>query len=282
MRGERGIIVLVWAVLLCGLVLGQEPAAVEGDEEAAAVAQPEAGEEVVAVRGVKMAEFLMRGRMVRGKIIHEDDDIIKIQRLGAGEIGYDKALIEGLRRYTLSRSEYNEILGDHYADRTWDFEDDEADFLRARRSYQRALAGALDEKARDRLQKKLENILAERNEWQEEAIRRLQLQKAEDEAEAARLQKELTKKNLEAADRFGELAEKLQERVGRLESNSDLLARELRDISRVISDMRRDIERLEDDVRRPTVVVYSLRRSFDTLVSRVDALERRVNRPPGP
>jgi len=281
MRGERGIIVLVWAVVLCGLVLGQEPPAAE-DEGAAAPAQQEPVREVDAGREVKMAEFLMRGGIVRGKIIYEDDDIIKIQRLGAGEIGYDKALIEELRRYTLSRSEYNEILGDHYADKTWDFEDDETEFLLARRAYQRALAGALDEKARDRLQKKLENILAERNEWQEEAIRRLQLQKVEDEAEAARLQKELTKKNLEAADKFGELAEKLQERVGRLESNSDLLARKIRDIGRVVSDMRRDIERLEDEVRRPTVVIYSLRRSFDTLVSRVDALERRVNRPSAP
>ena len=279
MRSGEGTVVLVLAVLVCGLVLGQQPAAVE--DEAPAVGVQAEAEEAVS-RGIKMADFSIRGRLVRGRITHEDDKTIKIEQIGAGEIGYDKALIADLKRYALSRSEYNEMLGDFYADKTWDFKDDEDDFVQARRSYEKALAGALEEGAEERLQNKIGHILKERNEWQQEAIMRVELQKAEDEAEAARLQKELTQKNLDAADRFGELADKLQGRVGRLESNADLLARELRDVNRVISDMRRDIERLEDDVRAPTVVIYSLRRSFDSLTSRVDSLERQIRTRPSP
>ncbi len=207
------------------------------------------------------------------------DRLGKGERLGGGEIGYDKNLVQDLKRYEVPRYAYHESVGDYWAAKAWDFEDDQIDFIKARKAYQVALSHSPSGTSKERLQTKHDNMLKERDEWQREAIRRQELLKAEEEAKNARLQKELTQRELAALKELSGVKEELQTTMDRLRNDIAALGREIRSINRALKDMEEDIEDLEARWRRrPTVLIYDLRRSHDSLRHRLDEMEREMRR----
>jgi len=231
---------------------------------------------------VQMAEFVVSGRKLKGRITSEDDRMIRIERLGSGEIGYEKTRLQHLKRYEVPASIFHESVGDYHAAKTWDFDDDESDFIRARKAYQRALACLPTPVVKERIQKKYDGILKERDEWQEEALKRQELLTAEQETENARLQKELTQEKLDALEELSQTKEELQTRISGLRGDVAALARQIRSMDRSMAKMAEDIEDLEDRWRRrPTVLIYDLRRSYDSLRSRIQRLEADVRKQQG-
>jgi len=232
--------------------------------EAEPAVPPEASEGEAAAGAaeerVEMVRFVLGRKAVEGRLVMEDETVLRVEGLDGTVVGYEKATLRDVQRYDLRASRYHEKMGDYYVGRLWDFEDDLTDFARARREYRRALSIA-DTAA---VRQKLADLQREREEWQQELLRRKAVEQAEARVEAAVLEKEMLQQQLqsqqEVADeleRHALLLEELEGRIERLEDSSRL-ARER------LADLRRDVERLERDVLRHWRSIRVYLRDFDS------------------
>lgn len=250
---RRLLTVLAVGVLLQGVA--SAPVYAQSDESVGSYGAPEQAETddevTISDEKITLVELELKGRKITGRLISDTDDVMKVKVLGAGEIGYSWKLINNVKRRTVTRDVYYEMVGDYYANRTWDFKNDLEDFIQARKSYARALLYAKSDERKAELREKYENIQQEREEWQRENVKQEQLRKAEKEADTAELQKELTRQkldNLESIQAYRRRIIQLEDAVGQL--------------SREVQYLRSVVYELEDELSDLESVFYRYGRGY--------------------
>ena len=260
------------------LMLAAVGAAQEGAGERAE--KPGAAElpAVEAGGDVPMAELTLGDRRVSGRVISETDQMIRIERLGGGIIGYNKDTVREIRRFSVSPAAYYEELGDHYRQAAWDSGDAATSFAKAALAYGRALADARTKEEKDRIPVKVQAVANDRAEWHRDALRQEQLKQARYDTQMLELETQLTKAKLAALDRQqAELADlrvqvkNLQTEMGRLQFVVDNLDRDLDGLTE-----RVDQFRFLDRTFVTTNIFLDLERSHQDLRREVDRLERVV------
>ena len=262
--------VFVVALLALAPVLSQETP--EGKAQSPAeVSAPEGG-------NIPMARIVMGRKHITGRIVFENNKIIRIEHVDGGVAGYEKQKVKEIQRDSLDPAIYYEQVGDFYASRLWDLLDDLNDFAQAHQAYRRALSHETSQETRDRILKKNERLNLERQQWHHEELRRIAVRKAQEEAELVRVQRQLVEKQLQTAGETARSLERLQGRVAALEAH-------LRDMARRHGHLREIVDDLDDAVddlrrRRRYYVTHSLyldlRRKVMEIQRQVTSLENRA------
>jgi len=267
-----------------GLMVRAEQAA--SDERAAAPATREAvsaapTEPLPEPAGaVPMVEFALEGTKVRGRLISETDQLIRVEPLGGGTIGYRKDAVGDLRRFSLSGEAYHEEYGDYWHERAWTADDPSAEFAKARQALQKALLYAGSDDARARLNAKLQAVSADREEWQKEALRKAEVEAARQQADLARAQKELTQERLAALKRQEQDIQRIQAALGETQRQIQHLLNVAVDVGRRLDRLEEDMDRLDrlDTIFITQSVFLDLKRAHLELKRQVDRLEQMIRR----
>ena len=200
-----------------------------------------------------------------------------MEPIGAGIIGYTRATVRDMQRFTITAAAFAERQGDFHLGRAWEAEDPPAEFVRARQAYQRAVLAGLTTEDRDRINAKLEVLSDEREEWQQEALRMQELDYGRHQIDLAVLEKQLTSQRIEALQRQEQELAALRTAVQRLQADGQFL-------TQVVENMQADLMDLRDDVHDlGNVFVHvntfaDLRRAHDRLERDVQRLERAIER----
>lgn len=242
MNAKRAVTVLTFAILCGAMIAGpafsagasesaeQEKAVSKQQETATEESAGEAGGIELDDNEVVIVKLEVKGRTIKGKLVSENEKLIKIQKLGSGEIGYSRTLVDKVERQTVTKDVYYEMVGDYYANRTWDFQNDLEDFIQARKNYARALAHAGSDERKEELREKYEQIKEQRKEWEKEKLKQEVLRKAEEEAEIAELEKEMKLKELDDIRSYQLRIRQLEDMVAQLSGEVRYLRSLLRDV----------------------------------------------------
>jgi hypothetical protein len=264
----------LWVALaLAFLAMGAAEPAAEPKTDAAAVP----GVKVTKPGDtVSMVELTLSGRTVEGRLVYEDDKIIRIEPIGTGTIGYALNTIRGIRRFSIPASEFDERCGEYYQDHAWTANDPPAEFVRARQAYNRALLAATDDEARTRVKAKMEILTADRNEWQQEALREQDLELGRHQIDLVVLERQLTKQKIDALARQEQQIQDLQDAVRRIEDDAQTLAGTVDDLQADVLDMADEVGNLQnlDDIYVRNDTFADLRRAHEALEREVQRLNR--------
>ncbi len=230
---------------------------------------------------VPMAEILVKDRRIRGRIVLETETSLRIDPPARSPVAYPLDSVQDIQRFTLPAHEYYEEVGDAWRDEAWEAQDPPEAFMRARRAYRKALERAPNAGDRERLRARLETIAAERDEWQQEALKEQQLRKAAHEADAARIEKELAQERLASVRRQEQVLEELKASLGQTEDRLRRLEYFAREVTREIEDLEKDIDRLYSRHRTyvRTTVFLDLKREHQEVEERLERLERALRSP---
>lgn len=228
-----------------------------------------------AAQRVPMVEFRLDGETVRGKLVAETPDALRVRRPARGVSRYPKEKTAELRRFGLPAVEYHEWEGDEYRRRMWEGVQGADAFVRARAAYREASRVAEKASDRERLSQKLSELKEERQAWQQEQLRRLELQRARHEAERAELRKQAAREELQSVQRLADLARESLRKVRQMEQQVAALLDRQRSITARLDGIERDVRELEDDLdRRDFPRPIDIGRRIRRLERRVDRLER--------
>jgi len=116
--------------------------------------------------------FLPRVGPETGRLIEEDEQVIRIQQIGSSaSLVFRKQSLSHIRHFTVSLAKYYELQGDAYAGRLWDFRNDLKDFQNAARAYRESLK----HDPAERVRRKYEQLVGQKDRWLLEAARREEL-----------------------------------------------------------------------------------------------------------
>jgi len=267
------------AVLTAAAVLGAAPAQDGG-------AAPSDAETPRTVPMVRLT--LDNGQKITGMLQKEDEATLYVTSLGGGTIGYRRDLIKELSRFTLPTGEYAEQAGDFLAEQLWKVEDASAAYVSARQQYRQALSQTTTARDHQRLLGKLDALEKEREAWQAEMLRRAEAEKAQQESELIRLQKELAEQKLATLrDHEGRLQQvelltrQFQIALRQLQDQTDRIGRAVEEIDRDLAIVEDDVEDLErlDRIFVTNTVFVDLRRRHEELRREVQRLQRSLGTP---
>jgi hypothetical protein len=219
---------------------------------------------VPAAPPVPMVELVLRdGTVVTGRLVKDDGQTVQVASFGGSTIGYNRDLIESMRRYTLPASGFAEQAGDYQAGQLWKAADGAAVYARAREQYQQALLLAATADERDRVQAKVAALDRERDALQAEALRHVEVQKANDEAEAVRLQKQLTQQQIAALQALSPRLQQMEQDLRQtkqailaLQDAADANNRSVVDLGSQLAKVQDDLTTLENNVVYAPYPVY--------------------------
>lgn len=195
---------------------------------------------------LRMARLTVaRGRQKVGKVVYEDEGIIRLQELGGrATISYPKEIVSRTEMFTLDPHEYYERVGDAYAENLWDFENDLQEFSRATDAYRKSLG----QKETKEVQAKYDRLMEERGKWLEAAAKREQMM-------VQRLRNDRVRQTIRRHQQGIERSiESLEAGLGYLET--DIKAQYTVDL--LPSRLRNDMASLQQDIEE-------LRRHFESL-----------------
>ncbi len=275
--------VLLIAVVMVGLAgLPGTPGAAAAEPQAEAAPDEEAVTLDVTVETdeVQMVELTFPHRKVTGRLLDETDAMVRVETRTGGAIGYSRATIQEIRRFTVPAHEYYERIGDAFRETAWQAADAPDQFSKAWRAYSRAVEVSEEPQAKERLERKLEALTEERREWQREALRRHELRKAAAEADLRQLERELTEEKLATVRRHQRILEQMHEAIRELQEYSRHTSNLMENMQRHLAEVERDVDALR---RRQYNFVSSgvfrdLRDSHHRLERRVARLERELRR----
>lgn len=258
-------------ILVTGALLAQEAPEPEQPPESATPALE------VPADTVQMVEVVLEDRVVRGRLLNETDESVRVQALAGWTSAYRKDAVRELRRFSVPAYAYYEELGGYYQEQAWEAEDPPAVFLQARSAYRSALQHAEAPDVRKRLNQRLDQLEADRKEWQQELLRRQEASKARQEAETARIEKDLARERLESLRRQQEMTDRLARAVQQIQDSNLRITRALEEMDRRLAELEDEVDDL--DYRRRHFVSHTvfidLRREHQRLKTRVDRLESR-------
>jgi len=278
---QRAVVAAVAVSLLLGgraIQAGQEGAAAPPAGEVAA----EALEELEDQPGdtVPMVEVPVGKSTVRGRLLSETDEMIKIESLGRGIIGYRKEGMAEIKRFDVTAADYYTRLGDFHHERAWRVEDGAEEFLKSRQAYLRALSAGPAAAEEQSIRAKLELLSDDRDEWQKEALRKAELEKAQHEVELMKIRQEVAREQLKTAveqqaqiQALGNAMHELQDQMARLVAFVDKLSIDVEDLEDEVDDLDR-----RRRVYITNTVFMDLKRAHDSLEREVRRLERSSGR----
>jgi hypothetical protein len=210
---------------------------------------------------VKMVDFYLRDgeKLVFGKLVSQDRNKITVEHLDKSRIivsTYSKREIDTrtLNTKNTSQVKYWLDLVEYFSGRTWDFRDDPDDFIQAIRCCEKAKqavaqAGRQNSGRIEQINKKIEQLKADREIWTSQVESRAKLKKLELEATFETRLKELEDNfvtNSQKLDKIMADMKDNQQRLENLVADLDLAMGEQVDILRgEIDANRRIIERID-------------------------------------
>lgn len=213
------------------------------------------------IEPVKMADFYLRDdeKLVFGKLVSEDRNKITVEHLDGSRIivsTYSKREIDTrtLHIKNISEVKYWLDLVEYFSGRTWDFRDDPDDFIQAIRCCEKAKqfltkSAGKDSGRIEQIDKKIEQLKADRDAWAKEVESRAKLKKLEFEATFDTRLKELEDNFVTSNQKLDKMTADMKENQQRLENlvaDLDLAVGEQVDILRgEIDTNRRIIERID-------------------------------------
>lgn len=234
-----------------------------------------------ATDAVPMVEIRLDRKVIVGRIVHEDDESIRVEPIGSGAIGYRKAQVDIARRFTISLAEHQEQVGDHHLERATEGDDALANFAKARAALQKALALSSDPAADERLMRKIESVAQGRNDWHEEQMRQQQLAKIQAETELAQIEKQLAVGKMALLAKQEQALDQLSRAAVELERRTELLWTKYEDTQRKVDAIARDMDDFRDDFAQVPRDLASLKRSYERLRADVAALRASAGRTGG-
>lgn len=207
---------------------------------------------------IKMTDFHLRnGKLVFGKLVSEDKNKVTVEQLDGSKIvvsTYSKREIDARTLHTknVPEAKYYIDLAEYFAGRTWDFRDDPDDFIQAIRCYEKAGQSVAETQGRDlekieQINKKIEQLQADRQVWIRETSSRAKLKKLEFEAAIEIRIKELEDK---------------------VNANSQQVNESIEQLNKITADMRDNISEVNKN----------LTRQFEILRGQVEFNRRLINR----
>jgi type I site-specific restriction endonuclease len=193
-----------------------------------------------------MADFYLRdGKLVFGKLVSEDKNKITIERLDGSRIvvsTYSKREVDTrtLQTKSVPESKYYLDLAEYFSGRTWDFRDDPDDFIQAIRCYEKAkrflaeTQGPDSEKI-DEINKKIEQLQAERQVWIREVESRAKLKKLEFEAMIETRINELEDKVNASSQRVDKSVARFDKMIAEMKDNYQKMASSISEINKAMS-----------------------------------------------
>ncbi len=225
---------------------------------------------------IKMVDFHLReGELVFGKLISDDKNKLTVERTDESRIvvsTYSKRDIDAMTIQTknILEHKYYTDLAEYFSGRTWDFRDDPDDFIQAIRCYEKARELLLETQSPDsdkvtQIDKKIERLKADRQDWTKQAESHARLKSLEFEAEAEK--------------RIEELEALIKQTRRRTEKNKA----DIRDNS---VKLNRNISAMQKDITRQFDIMVNQIEANTTLLNRIDDYlrwqPRRPWRPPTP
>lgn len=195
---------------------------------------------------IKMTDFHLRnGKLVSGKLVSEDKNKVIVEQMDGSRIvvsTYSKREIDARTLHTknVPEAKYYLNLAEYFAGRTWDFRDDPDDFIQAIRCYEKAGRSVAETQGRDlekieQINKKIEQLQADRQVWIRETSSRAKLKKLEFEAEVQTRLNELedrintsSQKNDESAEQLDNIIREIQDNRQRLEQSFSMMEQDIR------------------------------------------------------
>lgn len=285
---RRGTVCLTLSLMLCaaGPLAADEGAAPAPAEpgganavtEAAEAGRADAAEADAELEGpVQMVMLTLGNRVLRGRLVFEDGELIKVEPVGGGVTGYRKDSVSEIRRFTMTWRAYYEQRGDYHRERVWKTEDPPAELIKARQGYQQALAYSTGEGESARLRAKLAAVAADRDEWQRELVRKEEVARARHKTELAKLEKELTQEKLLALQRQDREIRDLAVALRETQEQSRYLLGLIEGLDRKVEDLDDEVDRLRhlDRTFIRNTIFLDLKRSHVQLERDVRRLERR-------
>ncbi len=195
------------------------------------------------VSSVKMADFYLRdGKLVFGKLVSEDKNKITIERLDESKIvvsTYSKREVDTrtLQTKSVPESKYYLDLAEYFSARTWDFRDDPDDFIQAIRCLESAKQSVVktdgsDVEKIDEINKKMEQLQADRQVWIREVESRAKLKKLEFESMIETRIKELEDKVNASSQQVDKSMARLDKIIGEMKDDYQKLERSVSGLSR--------------------------------------------------
>jgi hypothetical protein len=229
---------------------------------------------------IAMAEVTLDSSTVRGRVLSETDDTIKLETFGSGVIGYRKSSVSSIRHLTLTPVAYYEEVGDFHHRRAWQVEEGATEFVQARQAYVTAQDQSTTAQERDRIRAKLDLLSQDREEWQKEALRKAALRKAEQEVELAKVQKDIAKEQLAGLHQQDQKIRELQVAVRDLQDQATRISVVIDQLGIRMDDLKDNVDRLGrlDRVFVTQNVFLDLQRAQQDLKRDVDRLQRQVEK----
>jgi len=195
---------------------------------------------------IRTVDFHLRdGTLVYGKLVSEDKNKVTVEKMDESKIivtTYSKREIEPRTFETQSVPEYKYYLdlAEHFAARTWDFRDDPDDFIQAIRSCEKAKQLLLESQTQDserveQIDKRIENLQADRQVWEREVKSRAELKRLEFEAEIENRIKQLEDRIDARGQQIDKSLTQLDEFTTQMKDNYQKLEQTMAGISQDIS-----------------------------------------------
>jgi hypothetical protein len=195
---------------------------------------------------VKTVDFYLKdGRLISGRLLDQDaSKIVMEQRVGSAlkVTTYLRKDVDAVTMHVSSIPEYRfyDELGDYFAARTWDFQDDPDDFIAAARAYELAKSAAIAGERRqedvNEIQEKLDKLRADKERWTEQMRDRAELKKLEFDAT-------FDKKLKGVEDRIDRVTAALDETLGRFDAFAKQTSQNFNGLRKNASDFSADISR---------------------------------------
>jgi len=193
---------------------------------------------------VPVVRFALGKTIVRGKVVGEDDQMLRVEGLDGSVIGYSKDTVRDIERAPMPAAQYHEMVGDYFLERASLAQGTPDDFVRARRAYQKSLSLRPTPEVTD----KLAQVAGEREEWQREALRRKELEEAQARIELVKLQKETLEKELALQRETLAAVQEQARTLAQAQRRMDELARAVAFIQAQNRELQLKLRDMEDDI----------------------------------
>ena len=198
------------------------------------------------MNSIKMVDFYLRdGKLIFGKLVSENKNKITIEQLDGSRIvvsTYSKREIDArtLQTKSVSESKYYLDLAEYFSGRTWDFRDDPDDFIQAIRCCEKAKqlvveTGRSDVEKIEEINRKIEQLQADRQVWIREVESRAKLKKLEFEAMSETRIKELEDKVNASSQRVDKSVARFDKMIAEMRDNYQKMASSISEINKAMS-----------------------------------------------
>lgn len=234
---------------------------------------------------IRKVDFHLRdGRVIYGKLIHEDKNRVTLEQIINSKIivtTYSKRDIDArtLQIRNVPEYKYYADLAEHFAGRTWDFKNDPDDFIQAIRAYEKAKqliedSGLEDSEKIEQYDLRIKQLKEDRDVWKREAQSRAKLRKLEFEATIEETLDRMQNKFQEYDEKLSQSLIQIETISNNIEVNNELIRREIEILE---EDIKSQLRILEERIERNRDELFYRTRTYYPRYYYYSAPERRTD-----